>query len=212
MKRRQSCSTELADTMTVWLVLFLRLQARTSWERETLSLSAIWENDNYNDLPASQPPSCLSGVGYEVWRCLSLSRTRKLQKDILGNLGLKLYELWKFIQPRRVDQTQSDFTLYNDKLYVLFIITLPPLDVSPWQLPHWELDHHLDLTYQCHRLCCIFHSLNKLKWLVRLIESHLYQNTFRASFVKRAAWSSALEEQSPRLMGDQVTRPMPILL
>ena len=28
--------------MTVWLVLFLRLQARTSWERETLSLSAIW--------------------------------------------------------------------------------------------------------------------------------------------------------------------------
>ena len=41
LKRRQSCSTVLADTMTVWLVLFLRLQANTSWDRETLSLSAI---------------------------------------------------------------------------------------------------------------------------------------------------------------------------
>ena len=68
LKRRQSWSTELADTMTVWLVLFLRLQARTSWERETLSLSAICENEIIRNIPLSL---CLS-VCLSLSLCLSL--------------------------------------------------------------------------------------------------------------------------------------------
>ena len=41
LKSIHSCSIEEADTMTHWLVLFLRLQARTSWVREAPSFSAI---------------------------------------------------------------------------------------------------------------------------------------------------------------------------
>ena len=43
LNNMQSCSMVAADTITHWLVLFLRLQARTSWVRVAPSLSAIWD-------------------------------------------------------------------------------------------------------------------------------------------------------------------------
>ena len=74
LKRRQSWSTELADTMTVWLVLFLRLQARTSWERETLSLSAICENEIIRNIPLSLSLSLSPRLsGRCRLRCLTVS-------------------------------------------------------------------------------------------------------------------------------------------
>ena len=42
-KSMHSCSMEEADTMTHWLVLFLRLQARISCVREASSLSEIYK-------------------------------------------------------------------------------------------------------------------------------------------------------------------------
>ena len=41
LKSVHSCSVDELKTTTHWLVLFLRLQARTSWVREVPSLSAI---------------------------------------------------------------------------------------------------------------------------------------------------------------------------
>ena len=90
-----------------------------------------------------------------------------------------------------------------------------PLPVVSLSLsPRSEPGRHEDWACQC-RLCCISRSI----WQQTQIFLWLNMNkicsklcTLTASFVKSENWSSGLEEQRPRLIGDQVMRPIPILL